>query len=195
MDTESQQQEAASPRVVVHRSSSSWELKMIAFHVRRIGVTLVAIVMSSLLVGCASPPTKQPPLIENAPPGKALLYIYRNSDTARIRDVSILVDGKVAAVLGNREYVSIAVDSGPHEVKTKWAFDVSIPVATHSLVAAPGDVSFLRLDIAHASNGITITGNPLVPILANVEFGSRFVSQDRMQAYEEMSFCLRASAK
>jgi hypothetical protein len=168
---------------------------MTAFHLRRIGTTLVAIVVSSLLFGCASPPTKQPPQIENAPPGKALLFVYRNSETARIRDVSILVDGKVAAVLGNRQYVSVAVEGGHHEVKTKWAFDVSIPDATHSLVAAPGDVSFLRLDIEHASSGITITGNPLVPVLANVKFGSRFVSQDRMQAYEEMSFCSRASAQ
>jgi hypothetical protein len=136
---------------------------------------------------------KQSPQIETAPPGKALIYIYRNSEIARIRDVSILVDGKQAAILGNRQYVSIAVESGPHEVKTKWSFDVSIPVATHALVAAPGDVSFLRLDIANARNGITVTGNPLVPILANVDFSSRLMPQDRTQAYEEMSFCSRAN--
>lgn len=168
---------------------------MTTFHLRRKGTILATIVVLSLQFGCASQPTKQPPLIENAPPGKALLYIYRNSETARIRDVSILVDGKVAAVLGNRQYVSIAVESGPHEVKTKWAFDVSIPVATLSLVAAPGDVSFLRLDIGHASSGITITGNPLVPVLAKAEFGSRFVPQDRLKAYEEMSLCSRAMAQ
>jgi hypothetical protein len=166
---------------------------MTAFRLRRMGTTWVAVVLSSLLFGCASPLIKQPPQIEAAPPGKALIYIYRNSETARIRDVSILVDGKQAAILGNRQYVSIAVEGGAHEVKTKWAFDVSIPVVTHSLVAAPGEVSFLRLDIANARSGITVTGNPLVPILANVEFGSRLMPQDRTQAYEEMSFCARAN--
>jgi hypothetical protein len=159
-------------------------------------VTALAVIfLISFLAACASRPPKQPPQIENAPVGKARVYIYRDSDAAPLRDVSILADGKSAAVLGNRQYVSILLAEGPHQISTKWSFEVSIPAATFSMTAASQNVSFLRLDITPDVRTITLMGSPTGSSVSNSGFGSRFIAQDRSLAYEGMSYCTRASGQ
>jgi hypothetical protein len=145
-----------------------------------------------LLSGCASQATRQPPQIESAPPGKARVYIYRDNEAARLRDVSILVDGKPLVVLGNRQYASILLEEGPHQIRTKWPFEVSIPPAIYSLTAVSQNVSFLRLEVTPDVRTITLTGGPSDPAVSNSGFGSQFVAQDRSVAYEGMSYCSRA---
>jgi uncharacterized protein YceK len=158
-------------------------------------VVWIILIFMVVLSGCASQPIKREPQIETAPTGKARVYLYRDSDTARIRDVSILSNGNIVAILANRQYVSMLFDEGIHELKTKWAFDVSIPPTTYSLAAVSGEVSFLRLDIANQNTGITATGSPLVPILVNTQFTSRFISQKRLEASDTMSSCAAVDAK
>ncbi len=67
--------------------------------------------------GTAAPP----------PPGKALVYIYREPDFAyAIASASFDIDGVNVAKLNNREYTWFYVPASAHALKIKWGWNYTL---------------------------------------------------------------------
>ena len=85
-------------------------------------VILLLVILSMLLSACASVPVASPEMDMKMksmapPPGKALLYVYRNAVFAGSSVLfKIIVDGNTAGTLAERTYLAVLLEPGKHRV-------------------------------------------------------------------------------
>ena len=128
-------------------------------------------------------------LADSPPQGKARIYVYRYNPATRIGDASVSIDGKVSANLANRQYVTVLLDPGVHEIEYQPNILVSYSPAKIVLAAESNKTYYLLLAMKQTNYGPKLTGNPAVPFQPDIQFDSRFERQDVSEALLVLKEC------
>ena len=136
---------------------------------------LICIIISA---GCASGPKYVP--VDNANPGKAILYIYRPAHFgAAANSPKVEIDGKQWFYLPNGGYTWFELESGDHVIKFSFGYDQS-----KSFKASAGRSYFLRwLPFVSATN--------LTPAGPYIAFDGNAVIFNERDALNEIRECRR----
>ncbi len=100
-------------------------------------VIFVAILLTSLLAGCASVPTASLEADKNAKqfvadPSKANIYLYRNESFGGAIAMPVSLDGKIAGKTGPATYFFWTVEPGVHEITSLTENTARIQVNTRA---------------------------------------------------------------
>jgi hypothetical protein len=68
----------------------------------------------------ASSAEKSAALSRPPPPGKALIFLYREGFVAKLAGLNIMIDGKPVAQLKSPRFTCVVVPAGPHTVSAKF---------------------------------------------------------------------------
>lgn len=85
---------------------------------------IVLLVATFLAGGCASVPMASPEDDAHAkaavvPPGKSLIYVYRNETLGSAVEMTVLLDNKEVGKSGPRTYFMFEVEPGEHEIASR----------------------------------------------------------------------------
>lgn len=64
------------------------------------------------------------------PPGKSLIYIYRDQTIAPTFKIGVDVDGRVAGAPDTKSFIVCTVDPGPHEIATHGGEPATVTLET-----------------------------------------------------------------
>lgn len=101
----------------------------------------------SLATGCASMPMASPQADQQAkqfqaPPDRALIYLYRNELFGAAIPMSVSFDGQMAGQTGPKTYFMWEVDSGPHHLSSH-----AENVSTVVIDATPGKTYYVWQEV------------------------------------------------
>jgi hypothetical protein len=71
-------------------------------------------------IASASSAEKTTALSRSPPPGKALLFLYREGFVAKLAGLNLMVDGKPVAQLKSPRFTCIVVPAGPHAISASF---------------------------------------------------------------------------
>ncbi|MCP4596356.1 DUF2846 domain-containing protein [Neptuniibacter sp.] len=132
--------------------------------------------------------------IEYASSQEAILYLYRDDDTADFRKPDILINGKQVTELPNKTYYRLVLAPGRYNIQTKWAWDVEVPPIDYDLELVGGETYFVRLWAGSKDEGLIITGIPSYPVMPDMSFFSAAFLQTEDEAIPVLSKTRAVSA-
>lgn len=119
----------------------------------RIRLVTLALAAMTGFAGCASgPPFKG---VEPAPPGKAVVYVYRPAALAQaVNRYAVRFDSGFATPveLGNGSWARFVVDPGPNQIRATGQV-MFMPCAPAAVDLKAGDVSFVELSVRMWGDG------------------------------------------
>jgi hypothetical protein len=101
-------------------------------------------------IASASNADKRAALDRAPPPGKALLFLYREGYIAKLVGLNLTVDGKPVGQLKSPRFTCVVVNPGAHEITCQFGAQIGGPAQTgHCSVDAPADGALAVRITAH----------------------------------------------